>query len=146
MSQNAANLTDAGISVVGSFGAGTATVGLRVTQIAVDSGGLAQGMNAWQILTTYDRGAKALNTVDYWTLGGDFTCPLYKGLLMEQGVDLSGQAYQLTTTGWEGFGQSLLLAPTGLTPLGYGFSGLGGAAAGTLSWVGPLTMPSPGGN
>jgi hypothetical protein len=31
MSQNAANLTDAGISIVGSLGAGAATVGIRAT-------------------------------------------------------------------------------------------------------------------
>jgi O-methyltransferase involved in polyketide biosynthesis len=34
MSQNAANLTDAGISVVGSLGAGFGTTAIRVTELS----------------------------------------------------------------------------------------------------------------
>jgi RHS repeat-associated protein len=146
MSPRAANLTDAGISIAGSFGAGAATVGIRATQIAADSGGLANGMSTWQMLNTYETGAKALNSADYLALGGDLTSPLYKGLLMQQGVNLSGDAYQLTTGALEGFGQSLWLAPTGLTPLGYGGAGLGGAAAGAVDWLGNPTHASTSGS
>jgi len=140
MSRTAANLTDAGISVVGSLGAGMATVGVRATQIAAAEPTLAQGMTTWQMLRTYEKGARALNTADYWALGGDLTSPLYKGLLLEQGVNISGDAYRLTTSGMERFVQSLKLAPTGLTPLGYGLvAGPGGAVGGVangLSWLG----------
>lgn len=101
------------------------------------------------MLRTYDAGAKALNTADYWALGGDFTSPLYKGLLMQQGVNLSGDAYQLTTTAVGGFGQSLRLATTGLTPLGYdlvaGPGGAIGGAANSISWLGTPTANFPGG-
>jgi len=65
MSRTAANLTDAGISVVGSLGAGMATVGVRATQIAAAEPTLTQGMTTWQMLRTYEKGARALNTADY---------------------------------------------------------------------------------
>jgi RHS repeat-associated protein len=116
MSQNTANLTDAGISIVGSLGAGTLTAGVRAAQIAANEPQLVQGMNALQVLNAYDTGAQALNEADYWALGGSFTSPLYKAALIDQGVNVSGDAYQLTT----GFGQATFqsgtLIGTGLTP------------------------------
>lgn len=146
MSRNAANLTDAGISMVGSFGAGGASVAIRASQIAAGSGGLSQGMSTLQMLNTYNSGARALNGADYLALGGELTSPLYKGLLMQQGVNLSGDAYQLTTTALGNFGQSLRLAPTGLTPFAYGFvAGPGGAIGGMATgagWLGNSSQSS----
>jgi len=55
---------------------------------------------------------------------------------MQQGVNLSGDAYQFTTSALGGFGQSLTLAGTGLTPLAYGLvAGPGGAIGGFANGV-----------
>ncbi|MCS7338574.1 MAG: RHS repeat-associated core domain-containing protein [Verrucomicrobiae bacterium] len=138
VSRTAANLTDAAISIVGSFGAGTATATIRASQIAA-ADPLAQGLTTCQILARYERGSRALNAADYWGLGGDFTSPLYKAAQMETG------AYPLTTTFGERTLQSVRLflglegtAGMGLTPLGYLWSGYFGAAGGGISGVGTI--------
>jgi len=43
-------------------------MGIRATQIAAESGEMAQGMTMYQILRTYDSGARALNAADYLAL------------------------------------------------------------------------------
>jgi RHS repeat-associated protein len=138
MSRNAANLTDAGISVAGSLGAGAATPLLRASTIAATDP-LAQGLSSSQILSQWESGSVALNNADFWGMGGTFTSPLYKAALMDTG------AYPLTTTGWGGFVQSLRLAPTGLTPLGYLGAGVGGGTLGAVGWTGNAIQPSSSG-
>ncbi len=69
MSRNTANLADAGISIVGSLGAGIATAGIKASTIAA-SDPLAQGLNSAQIIYRADIGAKALLTDDFLALGG----------------------------------------------------------------------------
>jgi RHS repeat-associated protein len=129
VSRSGANLTDAGISVVGSFSAGAATSLIRATTIAATDP-LAQGLSTSQILSQWESGSVALNNADYWGMGGDFTSPLYKAACMNSG------AYPLTTTAMEGFWQSLKLAPTGLTPLGNLGAGVGGGTLGAVDWLG----------
>jgi hypothetical protein len=132
MSQNAANLTDAGISVVGSLGSGFLTGPIQASTIAATDP-LAQGLSSSEILSQWETGSVALNGDDYWALGGSFTSPLYKAALIQDGVDLSGNAYQLTTTPLQQFGMSLWLAPTGLTPAAAQGAGLFGAGAGVIN-------------
>jgi hypothetical protein len=142
VSRNAANLVDAGISVVGSGGAGIATAGIRATQIAANSGGLAQGLSKTQIVAQWEAGSQALNSADYWAVGGRFTDALYKYQLISQGVNISGDAYQLTTTALQALGTSIRLAPTGLTPLGYFGSGVAGSLLGGASGLGSTLQSS----
>ena len=134
MSQEAANLTDAGISIVGSLGAGFATVPIRVATIRVTDP-LAEGLSNAEMLRLWETGSRALNAADWAALGGPVApeAALYRGFLMEMGINMYGQPYRLTTTGIENVWQSILLAPTGLTPraaqaagcLGAGFRGFG---------------------
>ena len=135
MSHTAASLTYAGISVVGSFGSGAATPLIRASTIAATDP-LAQGLSASQILSQWEKGAVALNDADFWGMGGTFTSPLYKAAAMDSG------AYPLTTTAWQGLVQSLRLAPTGLTPLGYLGAGAGGGALGAVSLTGTAVQSS----
>ena len=127
--QRAANIADAGISIVGSLGAGSATASIRAAQIAA-ADPLANGLSTVQIITRYETGSKALNPADWKALGELTTTPLAKAAMMEQGVDAAGQSYQLTTTLLQRLGTSVTLANTGLTPLGYFGSGVLGATAG----------------
>ena len=131
MSPTAANITDAGIGVVGSLGAGLTTATVRLATIrATDS--LAQGLNRAQILSQWETGAVALNSVDYAALGGASTSPLFKAPYIAAGINAAGAP--LTTTATQAFFTSIRLAPTGLTPkaaLGAGYTGasLFGASA-----------------
>ena len=126
-----ANLVDAGISVVGSLGAGAGTAAIKVsTSMATDAA--AQGMNVGQILNAWDKGSKALNTADYIALGGESTTALQKAAFIEAGVDAAGSAYVLTTTAAQNLWTSLKLIGTGLTPsadIAAGVLGASGASA-----------------
>jgi hypothetical protein len=90
----------------------------------------------------YDRGAQALNAADYAAYGAELTSPLYKGLLMQQGVDLAGEAYSITTPFLQRIGTSTTLIGTGLTPgaaFGAGVVGTGAEVTGWLNnsgWLG----------
>jgi hypothetical protein len=85
----------------------------------------AAGMSTYEMLTTANTGAQALNTADYLALGGDATSDLVKGLLIDGGLDVGGSAYQLTTTPLQQLGTSLSLAGTGLTGLADAGAGVG---------------------
>ena len=89
-----------------------------------------------QILSTYDQGAQALNDADYMAYGLELTSPLYKGLLMQQGVDLSGDAYSITTSFSQRMTTSFGLAGTGLTPNAEIVPGVAGAGAEATGWLG----------
>jgi hypothetical protein len=132
MSQNAANLTDAGISVVGSLGAGLATAPMRAATIAATDP-LAAGLSSSEILNTWETGSQALNAADWEALGGNIApeAALYRGMLIDQGINMTGDSYQLTTTSLQQLGQATWLAPTGLTPQAAAFvAGPGGAIGG----------------
>ena len=118
----------------GTLGSGAATATTRAAQIAAAEPQLAQGMSTLRLLATYDRGAQALNAADYAAYGAELTSPLYKGLLMQQGVDLAGDAYAITTPFFQRIGTSVGLAGTGLTPGAALGAGVVGAGAETVGW------------
>jgi hypothetical protein len=99
-------------------------------------------MSTIQILATYDQGAQALNAADYAAYGSELTSPLYKGLLMQQGVDLSGEAYSITTPFWQRIGTSVGLVDTGLTPGAAIVPGVLGAGVEATGWLGNTTSQS----
>ncbi len=111
LSQSSANLMDAGISVVGSFGAGGATQAIR-------AGGVKN-------IIYYEIGQKTLSSSSYATYG-QIKDPVARGMqiVADQGwpkalrPSLTGP---YSTTIW-----------TGPTPLSTGALGAGGGAAGTL--------------
>ncbi|HWQ92992.1 MAG TPA: RHS repeat-associated core domain-containing protein [Clostridia bacterium] len=143
MSATAANLTDAGIGIVGSLGAGLATAPIRASTIATTDP-LAQGLNSGEMLRMWENGSRALNSADWAALGGQVApeAALYRAMLMENGINMSGQAYQLTTTPLQelGMGTWLFLKGTGLTPSaaqGAGYIGAGlNAVNGATDWLG----------
>jgi hypothetical protein len=121
MSRTAANLTDAGISVVGSLGAGAVNAATKVSAVAATPE--AAGMSTWQILQTVDAGSKALPTPVFNSLGGAASSAIAKAAAIGQGAQ--------GTQGLHLF-QAVGLAGTGLTPLadvGAGIIGAGGGAA-----------------
>jgi hypothetical protein len=128
MSKNAANLTDAGISVVGSLGAGIGTAGVRAAQIAATDP-LAQGMSTWKILTQWEKGSVALTTEDFSALGGLETSPLAKAQMMAAGVNAAGETFSTSTNFLQEIAIGTKLIGTGLTPIGYLGSGVLGAGA-----------------
>jgi RHS repeat-associated protein len=122
-------------------GSGFATATTRAAAIAAAEPGLADGMSTLQILSTYDKGAQALNAADYAAYGYDLqdlspAGNLYRGLLMQQGVDLNGDAYAMTTTLGQATGTSFTLAGTGLTPGAGIVPGLLGTGAEATGWLG----------
>ena len=143
LSQNAANLTDAGISVVGSLGAGLLTGPVQASTIAATDP-LAQGLTTSQILSQWETGSAALNNADFEALGGLGTSPLFKAPFIDAWVDQAGNP--LTTSDVAGFGKSLQLWYTGLTPYAAGGAGVAGAVltGGTdaASWLGNQTPTS----
>jgi RHS repeat-associated protein len=116
-------------------GSGFATATTRAAAIAAAEPALTEGMSTLQILSTYDQGAQALNAADYLSYGAELTSPLYKGLLMQQGVDLAGDAYSITTSFADRIGTSVTLAGTGLTPGAAIVPGLVGAGAEATGWL-----------
>ncbi|RPI94809.1 MAG: toxin, partial [Chloroflexi bacterium] len=141
MSRTAANLTDAGISIVGSVGAGTATAAIKVSGIATTEP-LAQGLSTPQILSRVESGSRALNNADYARLGGQATSAMAKAEMIKAGVDATRESYQLTTTAVQSFSKSLQLIPTGPTPLADIGLGVLGAAAGVSSAAQSLSSAS----
>jgi len=126
-----AELTDAGIGLA----AGGASFMQWASSFAAHSADpLAQGLSSLQILNRIDQGARALNNADFTALGGFTTSALAKADMLARGIDISGDAYTLTTGLFEGFAKSINLANTGLTPSGNfltgGLSMLGSAANG----------------
>jgi hypothetical protein len=130
MSQNAANLTDAGITIVGSSVAG----GLAAYSSFVNAASVSasEGLSAAQILTRADGGARALNMTDFGALEGQGTSDLAKMAMIESGVNTSGASYQLTTTFSQRLSSAWDLWNTGSKALGSlglaGFGFAGGAA------------------
>ena len=121
MSPQAANLTDAGIGIVGSLGAGLATAPIRISTIrAADP--LAQGLSNAHLLSRWDVGSKALNSVDYMALGGNATSTLAKAPYIAAGMNMAGNP--LTTTALQNIGKSGSLIFTGLTPRAAGPAGM----------------------
>jgi hypothetical protein len=133
--------------VAGTFGAGAATASTRVAQIAAAEPELAQGMSTLRLLSTYDQGAQALNAADYAAYGYDLqelspAGNLYRGMLMQQGVDIAGDAYQMTTPFWQRMTTAAGLAGTGLTPGAAFGAGVVGAGAETVGWLGNTIQSS----
>ncbi|HEV2211295.1 MAG TPA: RHS repeat-associated core domain-containing protein, partial [Verrucomicrobiae bacterium] len=112
MSQNAANFTDAGISVVGSLGAGFATAPLRVATLRATDALSTEGLGFSDILSYNEMGAKALNSADYAELGGDATSTLFKAPYINDWIDTTGNP--LTSQWYQRSGLNLIL--TGNTP------------------------------
>jgi len=86
MSRNVANITDSGISIVGSMGAGVATAGIRAAHIAATDK-LAQGFTRMQVLSQWESGSRALLWDDFSQLGGYSTSPLAKAAMMEASIN-----------------------------------------------------------
>jgi hypothetical protein len=118
-----------------TVGSGFATATTRAAAIAAAEPELAEGMNTMKLLATYDQGAQALNAADYAAYGSELTSPLYKGLLMQQGVDLAGDAYGITTPFLQRIGTSMTLVGTGLTPSAAVVPGMLGAGAEATGWL-----------
>ncbi len=147
ISQSVANTWNSGLTGQGeilgnvfiaaaTIGSGAATATTRAAQIAAAEPTLAEGMNTFQLLNTYGKGAQALNEADYAAYGSELTSPLYKGLLMQQGVDIGGSAYSITTTFGQRIGTSVGLIDTGLTPGAAFGAGAIGAGVQTVDWLG----------
>lgn len=125
MSRNGANITDAGISVVGSVGTGVFNAATKVAAIAATPE--AAGMSTWQILRAVDSGSKALPGQVYGQLGGQATSAIEKATMMAQGTIQGTSGINLL--------QATRLAPTGLTPLADLGAGASGAIlTGTAGW------------
>jgi RHS repeat-associated protein len=124
MSPRNANLTDAGIGLVGSVASGLLTVPVRIATIrATDP--LAKGLTNWRLLRRWDTGSRSLITSDFEALGGKLTSPLDKYEYIELGINLAGKP--LKTTPLQETLKSLQLLYTGPTPLAAPVSGaLGG--------------------
>jgi RHS repeat-associated protein len=141
MSRPAANLTDAGVSIVGSLGAGVVTAGLKVSAVA-SADPLAKGMSTRNLLTNIESGSRALNTADYVALGKETTSALAKAKMIKEGVDVAGKEYALTTTLAEETLKSIQIIGTGPTPLGNVAVGVLGAGGGTVSAISTMLEAS----
>jgi hypothetical protein len=109
LSKSAANLTDAGIGVVGSLGAGVAT-GLTKAA-AVGATEEAAGMTTAQILNATDKGSKALSKAAYDAVGGNSgATALQKAAAIDSG--------KIAGTGGINLPKAVSLAGTGLTAKG----------------------------
>jgi RHS repeat-associated protein len=117
MSRTAANLADAGISIVGSFGAGTATTAIRSTKLATTSisAEVAKKAPLWKQMTYYEVGQKTLTPGGY-----EFYSTFWPNTLDRGAAIVADQGWQAALTsqgsGWLlGAGKTLM---TGPTPLG----------------------------
>lgn len=139
MSPRGANLTDAGISVVGSLGAGFATTGIRVTELSATS--ISSEVANASLLTEiayYEVGqlSQSGNAYGYYSLWGN-TIDRGAAMVADQGGGLLGWGRamsqgSLTLGAREGtlFNSLQTAWPT---PLGAG--GMG-AMGGTVNWFG----------
>jgi hypothetical protein len=116
MSRTAANLTDAGISVVGSLGAGMATTAIRSSELAASSIS-PQVANAplWKQMIYYEVGQKTLSDPGY-----TFYSTLWPNAVDRGAAIVADQGWRAAlipeSWGWIlGTGKTLL---TGPTPLG----------------------------
>jgi RHS repeat-associated protein len=154
MTKGAANITDSGMSVIGSIGAGTA-LGITKTILVKNTESLAQGMSLNSVANTIEKGSVALNSTDYTLLGGfSGSTAFQRGIMLANGVDAYGQQFAKTTSFLQSTGKSFQLAAdfrnggAGLTPLGdiaSGFAGSimgGGANMATLINYQNSTIPS----
>jgi RHS repeat-associated protein len=132
--RSTANLIDAGVTIVGSLGAGAATGGIKIVGAAKDP--LAKGMKLMQVAIAVEKGSRALKAADYAALGGKSTSALAKAEMFEKGINAAGELFKVTTTFGQRVLQSLKLLPTGFTPLGNAIVPLPAAAAGVVSIVG----------
>ena len=124
LSRTQANLADAGIGLAAG-GAGLLSGASKTASIMRSSE--AAGMSIPQALGAWERGSVALNTADYYALGGPATSALSKAAQMTND-------FQQTTTKLQRIGSSLSLANTGLTPIGDFVAG----AASSLSFGGRM--------
>ena len=131
----------------GTIGSGAAVASTRAAAIAAAEPELTEGMSTLQILTMYDQGSQALNAADYAAYGYDLqdlspAGNLYRGMLMQQGVDIGGNAYEMTTTFGERMTTAAGLWNTGLTPSAAIVPGILGGGAETVGWLGNTTTSS----
>ena len=131
MSRTNANLADAGISIVGSFGAGTITAISKVNTLRLIDPA-AKGMSTWKVLWRANKGAKALGWDDFTALGGKSTTDLDKAELIAKGVNAAGETYKVNTPVLIRGLVALKLTPTGPTALGNVGVGIWASAAGTV--------------
>jgi RHS repeat-associated protein len=131
------NLLIAGATI----GSGFATATTRAAEIAAAEPELTEGMSTYEILQTYSQGAQALNEADYEALGSSLQDlseggNLYRGILMQQGVDIEGNAYSLTTSLAEQMTTAFSLIGTGPDPLAAIGLGIAGTGVETTGWLG----------
>ena len=135
MSKNAANLTDTGIGIAGSLGAGTVTGLSKVAAIAATDEAAA-GMTTLQILRGTEKGAKALPDEVFKALGAEATTPLAKAAAIESGAVAGTEGLNLV--------KAVGLAGTGLTPAAdIGAGAIGATAQVTASAVAPKPQQPP---
>ncbi len=139
MSPNTANLTDAGISVVGSLGAGFATAGFKL------SGASAQGLSSGQLYNQLETGSQALLDADFQALGGQSTTALEKFQMMQDGVNAANEPYQISTTYWQSVGKAFTptLLSTGPSAGGAIGAGIIGAEGGLVNGMQTIAQPMP---
>ncbi|CAN5642079.1 hypothetical protein BH09VER1_BH09VER1_16080 [soil metagenome] len=96
MNKGAAELTDAGISAVGSFG----IAGPRILTKWVEIGGIAKAKDLTMGRAIYldGVGARAFNDADFEALGGFGSSQIQKGIWILEEVDQNLRKYVLTTT------------------------------------------------
>lgn len=134
-SQTCANIIDAGISIVGSLGAGIGSAAAKTAQIVKSAD--AAGMGATEALSAWENGSKALSNPAWEALGGESTSAIAKnaqinraiaavkaGTATAEQIQIASSASKLNII------KSIMLSPTGLTPLADLGAGAGGAASG----------------
>ena len=136
LSKDTANIVDAGISIVGSLGAGMFTAASKVAAAAATPE--AAGMSTAQVLSAIDKGSKALPTAKYLELGGETTSALSKAAQMSSGAVKGTDGIHIL--------KAVTLTGTGLTPsadIAAGVIGAGGAG-GSVAVDSALTGERPG--
>jgi hypothetical protein len=113
MSQRNANIADAGIGFVGSFGAGAANFGVKLAVVRATVPEV-RGLGVMRTESLWESGARALPTKVYESLGGVSTHSVQKGLMIEQGVVSSAEMGGTLSN----LGIASKLVFTGLTPRG----------------------------
>jgi hypothetical protein len=127
MSKTAANLTDMGISIVGSLGSSLYTTQLKLLAVVAADEAMAEGLGPLRLIRRYDIGSQALKHSEYLRLGGETTTALEKAMLIEHGIDAAGNPLRLTTNIAQRLWWAAKLIGTGPTPGGYLSIGITGA-------------------
>ena len=146
MSQNAGNLTDAGISIVGSLGAGFGTTAIRATQLSATS--ISADVANASLMTKigyYEVGQLSLSgdAYTYYSLWGN-TLDRGAAMVADQGGGLLGWGRAMSqgsvTLGAQEGTLFNSLQSAWPTPLGAGGVGAVGGAA---NWLGQSVSSSP---